>query len=108
MAPIRWPSGPCEGVSGVFPEARSLFGRPWSGFGFAQGRFESVAGDEEDEQGDSGDDDGDIVGLPQNGEKVRHEVEGGDEVRDQRDEDEPRGAPDCAVSQEGAAGAEPA
>lgn len=77
-------------------------------FGLEEGGFEAVAGDEEDEEGHGGDDDGDVVGLAEHGDEVGYEVERGDQVGDERDQDEPGCTADGSVAEEGAAGADAA
>lgn len=110
MARIAWPNGPSGAPAGVFAKERCLFaggggfGAGW--FGLKEGDFEAVAGDEEDEEGDGGDDDRDVVGLAEYGDEVGDEVDGGDQVGHEGDEDEPGGKADVAVAEEGPASAD--
>lgn len=106
MAVIEWPNGPCGSPAGVFPKERCLFGgwgAHWAGlFCLAEGAFEAVAGDEEDEEGNGGDDNRDVAGLAKDRDAAGDEVEWGDQVGDEGDQEEPGCAADGPVAEEGA------
>lgn len=72
-------------------------------FGFVEGGFEALTRNQEDQQRDRHDDDRDVIGLAEDRDEVRYEVERRDEVSDKPDQHDRRPAPDSPVAEEGAA-----